>query len=305
MRVGVTHHVLAGCGFVALLHLALLLPDAAHGMGWYRPSGVVYGISGAEESFQWSQPTGTACFYKDWGYRGERRCYAPGERVDGLPATVDKAFSSVRLSGDVAVLAYTEPRGGGRRVTLDKTGDHHYLGANGVHDAIRSLQVVRTRLGCTLDCQIPAGEAFYLEALSNVSGNARFQVLMLLPLERQPALRVRHGDTNSVEVSGRRLQVQGGTPGRQFADLTFDARTVSLALTLELNRSADDGSTLGMHVAQLDRERRVIAATPVFTTASWEANAGIVSIASLAPPGGAPLHLSSVSVWRIHARNRM
>lgn len=282
-----------------------LLPASAHAMGWFQSSGTVHGIAAGLPA-QATQPPDTACFYKDWGYRGERHCYSPGEQVDVLPAGVDRAFSSVRLSGRVVVLGYTAPHGGGGAVRLDQSGDHGYLAGKGLHDAIRSLQVVRTGPGCTKDCAIAAGDAFDLDALlaGTGTGDVRAQVVMLFRLQNSIHLRVRHGDANLIEISGQRLRVQGGTPNRAIADLTIEARAESIVITLEMNREGKGEGTLGMHTAQLDRERRVIAATPIATTSWPVANAGVISMANLAVTGDEPIRLSSLSVWRIRAQRR-
>nr|WP_315596681.1 peptidase inhibitor family I36 protein [uncultured Cupriavidus sp.] len=293
-----------------LLAVLSQLPALAYAMGWYRTPGIVYGVAPAmssDDTSAWVQAKDTACFYSDWDYGGTRRCYVPGERIDVLPADVDRTFSSVRLSGSVAVLVYKEPRGGGRSVVLDQTGDHQYLEGKGVDDAIRSLQVVRTASACTRDCRIPSSDALDLDALlgrADGAGNARAQTVLWFRMGKETAWRLRHGAANQVEVGGNRLRVQGGAPGQRLADQPIDARTESVAVTLEMNRVGKDQGTLGIHVAQLDRERRIVSATPIFTTA-WPAdNAGVISMVNLAPAGHEPVHLSSLSVWRIDAHRR-
>ena len=93
-------------------------------------------------------PHSGACFYHGANFQGDYFCMAPGESYDSMPPDFNDAISSVKLFGDVAVVAFNDPGFGGIRLNFRRdilnlsnwrTSDNPYKNWN---NRISSLQVL-------------------------------------------------------------------------------------------------------------------------------------------------------------------
>jgi hypothetical protein len=93
-------------------------------------------------------PRSGACFYHGPNFEGDYFCMAPGEAYESMPSDFNDAITSVKLVGDVAVVAFNDPGFGGIRLHIGRsivnlqnwrTSDNPYKNWN---NRISSLQVL-------------------------------------------------------------------------------------------------------------------------------------------------------------------
>jgi hypothetical protein len=86
-------------------------------------------------------PRSGACFYRDFNFRGDYFCAAPGEHIAFLTGGMNDQISSIRTFGDTEVTLFQDPRFRGRWTRLE--GNVRNLRSEGWNDRLSSIRVSR------------------------------------------------------------------------------------------------------------------------------------------------------------------
>jgi hypothetical protein len=86
-------------------------------------------------------PRAGACFYRDFNFRGDYFCAAPGEHIAFLTGGMNDQISSIRTFGDTEVTLFQDARFRGRWTRLE--GDVRNLRSEGWNDRLSSIRVSR------------------------------------------------------------------------------------------------------------------------------------------------------------------
>jgi hypothetical protein len=86
-------------------------------------------------------PRAGACFYRDFNFRGDYFCAAPGEHIAFLTGGMNDQISSIRTFGDTEVTLFQDARFRGRWTRLE--GDVRNLRSEGWNDRLSSIRISR------------------------------------------------------------------------------------------------------------------------------------------------------------------
>ncbi|CAG9181382.1 hypothetical protein [Cupriavidus pampae] len=207
-----------------------------------------------------------ACFYEDAGFKSRTRCHAPGPVVGDL-LVLDRMISSMRVPPGLGVRTFVGKNGTGSMTAFTTDTDWHALKKRGLNDAIRSVQVVRTRL-CPERCVIAAADAYDLRAMfgADWKRDANRLPQISLPLETGPDAyaMIRYGGrlTISHSSSASWVHVRGRDRGSLLLPGNARVRYTTVKMVFRVGDSVD------VQLVRSDAERRFIDATPI-TTLPW------------------------------------
>lgn len=197
----------------------------------------------------------TACFHEHDAFGGKAQCLAPGPLHRRL-AKLDSSVSSIRVPPGFSVAVFRRVSGAGKAALYRTDVDADMLRRDNLHDAIRAVQVLRTRPLCTERCAVAASDAWDLDAVRDAAaigapGNTR----MTFDLTAGRSFVVDYGSVLRLDIRNGRMIVSAGRP-RRDEYRRFDART--RYLTLEIDTTAG-GTDLLAQIIQSDSHETPIA----------------------------------------------
>lgn len=235
-----------------------------------------------------------ACFYEHADFKGQERCFAPGDMVKRLPV-LDRMISAIRLSPRLGVRTYTDNPGGGATAFFEENANWKDLQARNLNDAIRALQVARSAL-CTDHCLIPGTDAYDLRSIFggawSASAKAAPQISIRLEIAPDTNTVLQYGNTISVSHAGGSSAVNIPMRGQLPIALEPDPRVryLTIAMSFRVKSSFD------VQLIRSDADRRYIDATAI-TTFPWPAEADeVISLSNASMHGALVLNKAVADV---------
>lgn len=204
-----------------------------------------------------------ACFHEHDAFAGKAQCLGPGPLRRHL-ARLDSSVSSVRVPPGYSVAVFRSDSGIGKSALYRDDVDADMLRRDGLHDAIRAVQVLRTRPACTARCAVAASDAWDLDAVRGAAPGTPGHTRLTFVLAAGRSFIVDYGGVLRLDIRNGRMIVSTGRP-RRDEYRRFDART--RYLTLEIGATAG-GTDLLAQIIQSDRRE-----TPIATQLVQEPNA--------------------------------
>ncbi|PLP97845.1 hypothetical protein CYJ10_25540 [Cupriavidus pauculus] len=206
-----------------------------------------------------------ACVYKDAKFQGRENCFAPGALEWTLSDSVDRNASSLLMAKDLAFYAFSDQLGRGESYS-------RYSGVNffeAFNDKARSLQVVRTRLNCSVDCPVGFSEGYNLadilerESAKTPDGKRHplSQVVMTVETSSRQDFYVYVGNALRINFTARTADIEDAYTFRPVAKFDLDADTAFVSIAL----AYDDPEHLDVQLVSSDRMRKVVGTSPIAT----------------------------------------
>lgn len=180
----------------------------------------------------------TACFYEHDAFDGKAQCLGPGPMHKRL-ARLDSSVSSIRVPPGFSVAVFRRVSGLGKAALYHTDVDAETLRRDGLHDAIRAVQVLRIHPACTKQCPVAGSDAWDLDAMHDTTPDgATGHTSVTFDLAAGRSFVVDYGGMLRLDVRNSRMIVSTGRPRRDEYQ-RFDARTRYLTLQI----TAMPGST--------------------------------------------------------------
>lgn len=195
-----------------------------------------------------------ACFHEHDAFIGKAQCLGPGPLHRRL-AKLDSSVSSVRVPPGYSVAVFRRVSGFGKAALYRADADAETLRRDGLHDAIRAVQVLRTRPACTERCAVAASDAWDLDAVRRAEPGTPGHTRLTFDLAAGRSFVADYAGVLRLDVRNGRVIVSAGRP-RQDQYRRFDART--RYLTLEIGAAAG-GTDLLAQIIESDAHETPVA----------------------------------------------
>lgn len=206
-----------------------------------------------------------ACVYQDARFRGRENCFAPGPLEWTLSDSVDRNASSLLMAQSLAFYAFSDEFGRGESY-IRQSGVNFFETFN---DKARSLQVVRTRLHCSVDCPVGFSEGYNLadvverESPRTPDGKHHplSQVVMTVETNSRQDFDVHIGNALRISFTGQTADIEDAYTFRPVAKFDLDAEAAFVSIAL----AYDDPAHLDVQLVSSDRMRKVLRTSPIAT----------------------------------------